>query len=177
MNKIIAIIGMCGSGKSEAVKYFEPPGYKKVYFGGVVMEEMKRLGLEVNETNERMTRENLRKEFGMGAMAVKSLPKIAEFYKSGDVVIESLYSWDEFKIVKEKFGESFKLLTVYTTKELRYERLSKRPFRPLTNEEALSRDYSELEKLDKGGPIAFTDYLVINDSSLGELNKQLQKYI
>ncbi len=131
MNKIIAVIGMCGSGKSEAVKYFEQNGYKKVYFGGVVMEEMKRLGLEVNETNERMTRENLRKEFGMGAMAVKSLPKINEFYKSGNVVIESLYSWDEFKIVKEKFGDSFKLLTLYTTKELRYERLSKRLFRPL----------------------------------------------
>ena len=177
MNKIIAVIGMCGSGKSEAVKYFEQNGYKKVYFGGVVMEEMKRLGLEVNETNERMTRENLRKEFGMGAMAVKSLPKINEFYKSGNVVIESLYSWDEFKIVKEKFGDCFKLLTLYTTKELRYERLSKRSFRPLTSDEARSRDYSEIEKLDKGGPIAFTDYLVVNDSSLEELNKQLEKYI
>lgn len=177
MNKIIAVIGMCGCGKSEAVKFFEQNGYKKVYFGGVVMEEMKRLRLEVNEMNERITRENLRKEFGMGAMAVKSLPIIEEFYKKGNVVIESLYSWDEFKIVKEKFGESFKLLTIFTTKELRYERLAKRPFRPLTEEEARSRDYSELEKLDKGGPIAFTDYLVINDSSLEELNKQLEKYI
>lgn len=177
MNKIIAVIGMCGCGKSEAVKFFEQNGYIKVYFGGVVMEEMKRLRLEVNEMNERITRENLRKEFGMGAMAVKSLPIIEEFYKKGNVVIESLYSWDEFKIVKEKFGESFKLLTIFTTKELRYERLAKRPFRPLTEEEARSRDYSELEKLDKGGPIAFTDYLVINDSSLEELNKQLEKYI
>jgi len=177
MNKIIAIIGMCGSGKSEAVKFFEGHGYKRVYFGGVVMDEMKRLGLELNETNERGTREALRKEFGMGAMAVKSLRKIEEFYKTGNVVIESLYSWDEFKIVKEKFGESFKLLTIYTTKSLRYQRLAKRPIRPLSEEEALSRDYSELEKLDKGGPIAFTDYLVINDLSLVELNKQLEKYI
>ena len=168
---------MCGCGKSEAVKFFEAHGYKKVYFGGVVMEEMKRLGLEVNEANERNTRENLRKIFGMGAMAVKGLGKIEEFYKTGNVVIESLYSWDEFKIVKEKFGESFKLLTIYTTKSLRYQRLAKRPVRPLSQEEALSRDYSELEKLDKGGPIAFTDYLVINDFSLEELNKQLEKYI
>ncbi len=177
MNKIIAVIGMCGSGKSEAVKFFEQHGYKKVYFGGVVMEEMKRLGLEVNETNERMTRENLRKEFGMGAMAVKSLDKIEAFYKESDVVIESLYSWDEFKIVKEKFGESFKLLTVYTTKTLRYERLAKRPFRPLTEDEGRSRDYSEIEKLDKGGPIAFTDYLVINNGTLDELNQKLNKYL
>ena len=177
MNKIIAVIGMCGSGKSEVVKFFEGHGYKKVYFGGVVMDEIKRLGLEVNEANERMTRENLRKEFGMGAMAVKSLNKIEEFYMTGNVVVESLYSWDEYKIVKDKFGGSFKLLTVYTTKSLRYERLAKRPVRPLTEEEARSRDYSEIEKLDKGGPIAFTDYLVINDGTLEELNKKLNKYL
>jgi dephospho-CoA kinase len=177
MNKIIAVIGMCGSGKSEVVKFYEHHGYKKVYFGGVVLDEMKRLGLEVNETNERMTRENLRKEFGMGAMALKSLDKIEEFYKTGNVVIESLYSWDEYKIVKDKFGDSFKLLTVYTTKLLRYERLAKRPVRPLTVEEARSRDYSEIEKLDKGGPIAFTDYLVVNNSTLKELNEELNKYL
>jgi dephospho-CoA kinase len=177
MNKIIAVIGMCGSGKSEAVKFFENHGYKKVYFGGVVMDEMKRQGLEVNEANERITRENLRKEFGMGAMAVKSLSKIEEFYKNSNVVIESLYSWDEYKIVREKFGGNFKLLTVYTTKSLRYERLAKRPVRPLSKTQAKSRDYSELEKLDKGGPIAFTDYLVTNDGTLDELNRQLNKYL
>ena len=176
MNKIIAIIGMCGSGKSEAVKFFVDSGYKRVYFGEVVMNEMKRLGLEVNEANERATRENLRKEFGMGAMAVKSLPIIEEFMKQSNVVIESLYSWEEFKILKDKFGEAFKLITIYTTKELRYERLLKRPFRPLTNEESKSRDISEIEKLDKGGPIAYTDYLIMNDGSLDEMNVELKKY-
>lgn len=168
---------MCGSGKSEAVKFFVDSGYKRVYFGEVVMNEMKRLGLEVNEANERATRENLRKEFGMGAMAVKSLPVIEEFMKHSNVVIESLYSWEEFKILKDKFGEAFKLITIYTTKELRYERLLKRPFRPLTYEESKSRDISEIEKLDKGGPIAYTDYLIINDGSLDEMNVELKKYV
>jgi dephospho-CoA kinase len=138
---------------------------------------MKHLGLDFNEENERLTRENLRKEFGMGAMAIKSLEKIEEYFKTGSVVIESLYSWDEFKIIKEKFGDNFKLLTVYTTKSLRYERLTKREVRPLTNDVAISRDCSEIEKLDKGGPIAFTDYLVINDGTLGELNQNLTKYL
>lgn len=168
---------MCGSGKSEAVKFFVDSGYKRVYFGEVVMNEMKRLGLEVNEANERATRENLRKEFGMGAMAVKSLPIIEEFMKHNNVVIESLYSWEEFKILKDKFGDAFKLLTIYTTKELRYERLLKRPFRPLTGDESKSRDISEIEKLDKGGPIAYTDYLIMNDGSLDEMNEELKKYV
>jgi dephospho-CoA kinase len=177
LNKIIAVIGMCGSGKSEAVKFFVESGYKRVYFGEVVMNEMKRLGLEVNEANERATRENLRKEFGMGAMAVKSLPIIKDFMKHSNVVIESLYSWEEFKILKNEFGEAFKLLNIYTTKELRYERLLKRPFRPLTNEESKSRDISEIEKLDKGGPIAYADYLIMNDGTLDEMNEELKKYV
>jgi len=176
VNKIIAVVGMCGSGKSEAVKFFVDKGFKRVYFGEVVMNEMKTLELEVNEANERATRENLRKEFGMGAMAVKSLPLIEEYLKEDNVVIESLYSWEEFKILKEKFGEAFKLLTIYTTKALRYERLLKRPFRPLTNDESKSRDISEIEKLDKGGPIAYTDYTVINDGTLEEMNAELKKY-
>jgi len=177
MNKIIAVIGMCGSGKSEAVKFFTEHGYKRVYFGEVVMNEVKRLGLEVNEKNERETRENLRKEFGMGAMAVKSLPVIEELITHNNVVVESLYSWEEFKILKEKFDDSFKLITIYTTKALRYERLLKRPFRPLNSEESKSRDISEIEKLDKGGPIAYSDYMVINDGTLDEMNKKLEQYL
>lgn len=177
MNKIIAVVGMCGSGKSEAVKFFVEYSYKRVYFGEIVIEEMKRLGLEIKEQNEKHTRENLRKQYGMGAMAVKSLNKINEYYKSNNVVIESLYSWEEFKIIKDNFGEYFKLLAVYTTKATRYERLSKRQFRPLSYEESISRDINEIEKLDKGGPIAFADYFVCNDSTLENLYKKLEIYI
>lgn len=173
--KIIAVIGMCGSGKSEAVKYFENKGFRKVYFGDVVIKELKSRGLEINEANERLVREDLRSKFGMGVMALKSIDTIKEFHKTGNVVIESMYSWEEFKIIKEAFGDAFELLAIYTSKKLRYERLSRREFRPLTFAEAKSRDLSEIENLDKGGPIAYADYTLINDSDLNELNKKLEK--
>ncbi len=173
--KIIAVVGMCGSGKSEAVKFFVNKGYKKVYFGDVVINELKSCNLDINETNERKIREKLRNKFGMGVMAIKSLQKIKKYFESDNVVIESMYSWDEFKIVKKEFGEAFKVLAIYTTKNLRYERLSKREFRPLTTDEAVSRDISELENLDKGGPIAFADYTLINDSTLEKLNENLER--
>jgi len=110
-------------------------------------------------------------------MALKSIEKIRKFVKESNVVIESLYSWEEFKIIKNEFGDSFRLLNIYTTKSIRYERLKSREYRPLTAEEAISRDTSEIEKLDKGGPIAFADFTEINDSTLEELNKNLSKYL
>jgi dephospho-CoA kinase len=177
MNKIIAVVGMCGSGKSEAVKFFEQNGWNKVYFGDVVMEEMKRIGMTINEQNERSTREQLRNDFGMGVMAMKSLDKIQGFYHKGNVVIESMYSWAEYKIVKEEFGDAFSLLSLYTTKALRYQRLGNRPFRPLTKLEAMSRDIAELENLDKGGPIAFADHTIINDSDIESMYSQLKKLL
>ncbi len=177
MNKVVAVIGMCGSGKSEAVKYFESNGYRKVYFGEVVINELKSRGLDINEKNERYVREDLRREFGMGVAAIKSIGKIKNLLNDSNVVVESLYSWEEYKILNAEFGDTFKLLNIFTTKSIRYARLKERPFRPLTNEEARSRDYSEIEKLDKGGPIAFADFTVHNDSTLDELNLNLKKYL
>jgi dephospho-CoA kinase len=36
--------------------------------------------------------------------------------------------------------------------------------RPLTPDEAKKRDYSEIENIEKGGPIAMADYTIINES-------------
>ncbi|MCX7833276.1 MAG: AAA family ATPase [Ignavibacteria bacterium] len=174
MNKIIAVVGLCGSGKSEAVKFFTENGYSKVYFGEIVLDELKTRGLEVNEQNEKLIREELRKQFGMGVMALKSLNKIRELFKKGNVVIESLYSWTEYKIIKSEFGDAFKLLALHTPKSLRYKRLSERDIRPLTEEESIRRDISEIENIEKAGPIAFADYLVINDGTIEELREKLK---
>lgn len=168
---------MCGSGKSEAVKYFVGNGYGKVYFGEAVINELKERNMEINEMNERFVREDLRKKYGMAAMAVKSMDKIRKYFKTGNVVIESLYSWSEFKTVHDEFGENFKLLAIHTEKKLRYERLMNRNTRPLTEKEAISRDISEIENIEKGGPIAFADYMILNNGTLEELNSKLKEII
>ena len=75
MNKIIAIVGMCGSGKSVVCDYYESLGFTKIYFGGVTLDKIKEEGLEINEKNEKYMREKLRKEYGMSAYAIILLPK------------------------------------------------------------------------------------------------------
>lgn len=175
MNKIIAIVGMCGSGKSIASEYYEKLGFKKVYFGGVTMEKVKEAGLEVNEFNERMIRENLRKEYGMGAYAIILLPRIEEYVEESNVILDGLYSWDELKILKDKFKDNLVVLSIVVNKKDRYNRLLEREIRPLTNIEAEKRDIAEIENLAKGGPIVFADYYILNNGNLEEYNKALEE--
>ena len=86
MGKIIAIVGMCGSGKSVACDYLENLGYKKVYFGGVTMDKLKEIGLEITPDNEKMMREKLRQDLGMGAYAKVLLSKIKELSINNDAI-------------------------------------------------------------------------------------------
>ncbi len=174
MNKIIAIVGMCGSGKSIASEYFENIGYKKVYLGGITMDKLKEENLEVNPENEKMMREKLRKEYGMGAYALLSIPKIEQLIENNNVVLDGLYSWDELKILKEKYPE-IKIISIVVDKKIRYERLTTREIRPLTNEEAEKRDIAEIENVAKGGPIAFADYYILNNGNMEVYNSELEK--
>lgn len=177
MNKIIAIVGMCGSGKSVACSFLENNGYRCVYFGGVTMDKLKEEGLEITPTNEKMMRERLRKEHGMGAYAKLLLPKIKELREETNVVLDGLYSWDELKILKEEFDDDITVICVIADKPLRYERLAKRNIRPFTNEEAKMRDISEIENLAKGGPIAYADYYILNNGSVENFETRLKEIL
>ena len=172
---ILAVVGMPGSGKTEATKFFINKGFGRVYFGDITFEEMARRNLEINEANERKIREEIRKRHGMAAYAILSLPKIKEFYEKGNVVIESLYSWDEYKVIKNEFGDNFKVLAVYASPQTRYDRLISRPVRPFTKEEARSRDFAQIENLATAGPIAMADYAILNAGELPELFKEAEK--
>lgn len=178
--KIIAIIGMAGSGKSAAVNYLQKKyGWPKVYLGEATFERLKRDGLAVNYTNEKTIREKIRRELGMGAYAKLALPKIAKILKTTEVIlIESLYSWDEYKIFKKKYGQNFLALAIAAPANIRLVRLKIRPVRPIkTAAELAKRDWNEIEGTDKGGPIALSDYTIINDGTTGELYKKIDKII
>jgi dephospho-CoA kinase len=179
MNKIIAIVGMCGSGKSVATEVFKERGYNNIYFGDVTFDEMKRLNMPVTPENERYMREKIREDANgdKGIYAKMLIPKITEAYKVGKVSIESMYSWSEYKYLRQAFGENFKVLCIATNRQVRYDRLSQREFRPLTFEQAENRDITEIENIEKAGPIAFADYYVTNNGDVKELVKKVGEFI
>lgn len=175
--KVVSIVGMSGSGKSEVARVFKDKGFTSVRFGDVTDEVLKEKGLELTEENERPIREAFRKKHGMPAYAILNLPRIEAALKKSDVVVDGLYSWEEYTYLKTHYGEDFKVVTVWASPKTRYTRLSSRKVRPLTAGEAESRDHAEIENLNKGGPIAMADFTVINDSSLSELKKQVERII
>lgn len=176
MKKLIAVVGMSGTGKSVATTYLEDQGYKKIYFGGVIYDKMKEVGIEITPDSQKEFRENLRKEQGMGVVAKLLLPKIEDAYNKGNTVLDGLYSWDEYLILKEKFKD-LKLVCVCTDKKIRYNRVESRPDRPFNHEDIIKRDIAEIENSAKGGPIAFADYYILNNGNLSDFYKRLEEIL
>jgi dephospho-CoA kinase len=90
-------------------------------------------------------------------------------------VVDGLYSWEEYTLLKARYGDKFVVVAVWASPSTRYQRLAGRVVRPLTAEEAASRDKAEIENSNKGGPIAMADFTIINESSLEELKKEASR--
>jgi len=172
MKQLLAIVGLPGSGKSEVVKLVEERGFAKIYFGGMTIEKLKEENLEVNEQNERMMREKLRRDHGMAAYATLNLPKIKAALLKGSVVIDGLYSWEEYLVLKKEFPEMV-VVAVCASPKTRSTRLASRPIRPLTPEQVQSRDYAQIENLHQAGPIAMADFTIVNEGDLADVEKQV----
>ncbi|HBR80968.1 MAG: Dephospho-CoA kinase [Candidatus Uhrbacteria bacterium GW2011_GWE2_45_35] len=185
-NKLVAVVGMCGSGKSVLSDALVAENFGYLRFGQIVMDEIKKKNLEVSESNERIIREGFRKEYGMGAFAVLNIPKFDELLQQSHVVGDGLYSWDEYKILKEKYGDNLIVVAVYAPPPMRYERLEKRfsdasdtalRNRGFSREAAAARDIAEIENIAKGGPIAMADYTILNIGTMEEYREQIKKFI
>ncbi len=177
--KLIAVVGMSGTGKSVVTEYLENLGWSKLYFGGITYKLMEEAGIERSEDgkSEKEFREKLRKEHGPECYAKFLEPDIRKELEEGhDIVLDGLYSWYEYTYLIEKFPE-LKLVCVVTDKEIRYQRVAERPDRPFDRESIVYRDISEIENLYKGGPIAYADYYILNNGTKEESIKRLEEIL
>lgn len=176
-NPLIMIVGMCGSGKSSIANYLKRKDWQVIRFGEITIRELNARGLPHSETNERVIREELRKAYGSNVYAKLLLPRIKKGLAGGPTVIDGLYSWSEYRFLRQRFGKQMHVVSVFTTRSIRYERLARRPIRPLSPEEAELRDFAEIDNLGKGGPIAMADYVILNDGSEEELLLSIDRFL
>lgn len=175
--KVVAFVGLPGVGKSSAVDYLTEKGYPKVYFGGVVLQAVRDAGLDITPENEKYMREKLRADEGKDVIVNRIVKQINDLIASGQhrIIADGLYSWTEYKILKREFPGELTVVAIVAPKHLRHHRLVNRPERPLTEAQANERDWSEIENLEKGGPIAIADHTIINNKDLDHLYAQLDE--
>lgn len=173
----LVVVGMCGSGKSTVAAHFGGRGWPVVRFGEVTISELEKRRLPATEANERAVREELRARHGMEAYAKLLLPGLLDTLARGPVVVDGLYSWSEYKYLKEKLPREMVVVAVAAPRAVRHARLAARRERPLSRREAEERDVAEIEALEKGGPIAIADYTILNDGSLEELKADLDALV
>ncbi len=187
--KIVALVGMPGSGKTEAGLVFEKQGFYKERFGQAVLDEVLARGMAVNEANERKIREELRAEQGMDVMAKKLVERITHLPSDSYILADGLYSWEEYTYLKGVYQNDLYVIAIHASPKVRYARLTsgerkydpekdkKAVYRSLTLEEAKSRDRSQIQNLNQGGPLAMADYHIVNEGTRDELVQRVEQLI
>ena len=179
--KILAIVGMSGSGKSVVVDHLTAKGYPKVYFGGMIYKEMEKRGIARTEDgeSEKKFREEIREKEGKDWVVRQVIAETKDLISAGQkrIILDGVYSWTEYKILKHEFPGSITFIAVVVDKHLRYDRVAKRPGRSFDSAAIRERDLSEIENLEKGGPIVSADYYILNNGSISDMNARLDEIL
>ena len=175
--KILAIVGMSGSGKSVAVDHLTAKGYPKVYFGGMIYKEMEKRGIERTEDgeSEKKFREEIRQTEGADWVVRQVIEEAKDLIAAGQkrIILDGVYSWTEYKTLRHEFPGCMTFIAIVVDKNLRYARVAERPERPFDEKAIRERDRSEIENLEKGGPIVAADYYVLNNGTVEEMKKRI----
>lgn len=172
---IIAVVGLPGSGKTEAANFFKGKGLPVVSFGKTINDYIDKQKLPHTEEVHKRIREGLREKYGREALAVLNEEKIKAALKQNlMVVIDGMRSWEEYLYLKEKFPNvRLTILALFADKDIRDGRLAKRKYRhQLFGRE---RDIDELVGTNMGATIAFADYLIKNNFSIDEFHDKLEQ--
>ncbi|MBR3368859.1 AAA family ATPase [Candidatus Saccharibacteria bacterium] len=179
--KILAFVGMSGSGKSVAVDYMTDKGVPKVYFGGMIYKEMEKRGIErtPDGESEKKFREEIRETEGKDWVVRQVIAETKKLIEAGQrrIVLDGVYSWTEYNTLKHEFPGMMTFIAIVVDKKLRYKRVAVRPERPFDRAEIMERDRSEIENLEKGGPIAGADYYILNNGTVADLHENLKKIL
>ena len=179
--KILAIVGMSGSGKSVVVDHLTSKGYPKIYFGGMIYKEMEKRGIARTEDgeSEKEFREMIRATEGKDWVVRQVIEEVKDLIAAGQkrIVLDGVYSWTEYVTLKHEFPKSLTFLAIVVDKKLRYKRVANRPGRSFDSAAIRERDRSEIENLEKGGPIAAADHYVLNNGTIQDMIDGVDKLL
>jgi len=175
--KVIGLVGLQAAGKTEIAKVFSKFGIPCIRMGDVVVEEVKRRGLEVNEKSVGEMADELRKKHGMNIIAKLNIPKIESAGKSSRaVVVDGIRGLAEVEEFRRAFGERFILCAVLAPAKARFERITGRRREDDAGSfaEFVEKDGRELG-WGLAEAIALADVFIVNEGTLEELKEKAEE--
>jgi hypothetical protein len=147
MGKLVAVAGLAGADKTTATDHLESIGLgRRVYVGALVLNEVRRQGLQVGAENEKLVRVALRRTNGPHALAALAAPVVMDILGSGtNVLLDAIFNIEES--FEELCGNQVFLLAIAASFDVRADRLQHHCLRALTKDQLKARDETELNVL------------------------------
>jgi len=124
--QVIGVVGLPGSGKSEAAAVAREEGIPVVTMGDVIRAACRERGVDPATHHGRVAKA-LREEGGPTAIADRSLPWIRDaLEESTTVLVDGIRSAVEVETFESAFREDFQLVSIEAPFEIRADRLSTR---------------------------------------------------
>ena len=122
--KVVAVVGMPGSGKGEFSSIAKDMGIPVVIMGDVIREEVQKQGLVPTDENMGKVARSLREREGMAAIAKVCIPVIKRL-QADLVLVDGVRGEAEVREFAREFPR-FSLISIEAPRSLRFSRLSKR---------------------------------------------------
>ena len=163
--RVIGVVGLPGSGKSEAAAVADELGIPVVTMGDVIRQACRDRGLDPASHHGEVA-QALRNEGGTAAIADRSIPMIEDALQAYDtVLVDGIRSDAEVDRFRAAFGEAFTLVRVEAPFEVRAERIDARGRDDTAAESLADRDERELG-FGMGEAMERADVVVENTASL-----------
>lgn len=173
---VIGIVGLPGSGKSEAAAVAREKGIPVITMGDVIRAACRARGLDP-ATHHGEVAGTLREENGPGAVADRSVPMIEDaLADASTVVVEGIRSDVEVETFEDAFGEAFTLVSIEAPFGIRAERIDARG-RDDTGAESL-RERDERERgFGMDAAMDRADVTVENTGSLESFRAEIRELL
>ena len=126
--QVIGIVGLPGSGKSEAASVARDLGVPVVTMGDVIRAACRDRGVDPDRNHGEVA-QALREEGGPAAVAERSLPLIEDARADADadtVLVDGIRSGAEVDRFEAAFGDDFRLVSIEAPFETRKQRIDER---------------------------------------------------
>ena len=175
--RVIATVGLAGSGKGEFAAVAERAGVSVVTMGDVIRGECRERGLDPAEHHGEVA-SALREENGPTAIAEASLPHVeATLEEAETVVVDGVRSGVEVDVFEDRFDDSFTLVGIEAPFELRKERVDDRGRDDIESGEGLAaRDERELG-FGLGEALGRADVTIENTGTLETFRERVREVL